>query len=153
MKLDFRDNKDFWAGLMFFGIGSLAVFIARNYQYGSALRMGPGYYPSLLGGALITFGILIMIKGLRSNEKIRGRMSGNAWRALIILPAAIAVFGLLLERVGFVPALAVLCIGSATAGSRFRLVQSLLLTVALTGVSVALFIWGLGLPYPLIAAF
>jgi hypothetical protein len=153
MKLELRNNKDFWAGVMFVGIGALAMFVAQNYRYGSALRMGPGYYPNLLGGVLIAFGIFIMIKGLRSNEKIQGRMTVNAWRALIVLPVALVLFGLLVESAGLVPALLVLCVGSSAAGNQFKFVEVLLLTLLLTGVTVALFIWGLGLPYPLIAGF
>jgi hypothetical protein len=153
MKLEFRNNKDFWAGLMFFSIGALAILIAHNYRLGSALRMGPGFYPTLLGGGLVAFGIAIMAKGLHSNEKIKGRMSLNAWRVLIVLPVALILFGLLIERTGLVPALLVLCLGSAAAGSQFRFVEALLLTVAMTVVTVALFVWGLGLPFPLIAGF
>ena len=138
---------------MFFGIGSVAMLIARDYRYGTALRMGPGYYPTLLGGVLVALGVLIMIKGLRSDEKIRGRMSVHAWRALIILPLTIALFAILVERAGLVPGLVVLCAGSAAAGRQFKSVEVLLLTVVLTGVSVAVFIWALGLPYPLIAGF
>ena len=138
---------------MFLGIGSLAMYGARNYKYGSALRMGPGYYPTLLSGLLVAFGIIIMIKGLRGKEKIKGHMSVNAWRALIVLPLALTLFGLLIERAGLVPALLVLCFGSAAAGSQFKFVEDLLLALALIGVSVVLFIWGLGLPYPLIARY
>jgi hypothetical protein len=153
MKLDVQNNKDFWAGLMFFGIGAFAMFVAQDYRYGGALRMGPGYFPTLLGGVLVIFGIVIMIKGLRSNEKIKGRLSVNGWRALIVLPLAIFLFALLVENAGLVPALLVLLFVTAAAGSEFKFVEVLLLSVGLTGASVALFIWGLGLPYPLIAGF
>lgn len=153
MKLEFRNNRDFWAGLTFFGIGSSALFIAQNYRFGSAVRMGPGYYPTLLGGALVILGIVIMIKGLRSSDKIKRRMSANGWRALIVLPVTLALFGLLVERAGLVPALGVLCVGSVAARGQFKFLEVLVLTLVLTGVSVALFIWGLGLPYPLIARF
>ena len=53
MKLEFRNNKDFWAGMMLIGIGAAAMFIARDYRFGSALRMGPGFFPTILGGILI----------------------------------------------------------------------------------------------------
>ncbi len=49
MKLAFRSNKDFWAGLMFAGTGAAAMFIARNYPFGTTLRMGPGYFPTRPG--------------------------------------------------------------------------------------------------------
>ncbi len=77
---------------------------------------------------------------------------GNNWslRALIVLPLSLVLFGLLMEHAGFIPALLVLIFGSAAAGTEFKLVEVLLLAVGLTAFSVALFIYGLGLPYPLL---
>lgn len=147
MKLEFSNSKDFWAGVMFIAIGALAIFIARGYAFGTTLRMGPGYFPSVLGGILILFGIYIMSKGLRiRSEKITGSWSP---RALIVLPLSVILFGVLMNYLGFVPALVVLIFGSAAAGKEFKFFEVLLLTVLLTLLSVAMFIWGLGLPYPL----
>jgi uncharacterized membrane protein len=150
MKLEYGHNKDFWAGLMFMGTGAIAMFIARDYTFGSTLRMGPGYFPSMLGGILVLFGIAIMVKGLRSSEKIQGNWSG---RALIVLPLSLAVFGILMEKAGFIPAMAALVFGSAAAGREFKWVEVLFCTIVLTVLSVALFIWGLGLPYSLMKGF
>ena len=147
MNLSIRNNKDFWAGLMFFGTGAGALLMARNYPFGTTLKMGPGYFPVALSGILILFGIYVMIRGLRTNEKIQGNWS---IRALIILPLSVVVFGILMELTGFVPALAALVFLSAASGREFKFVEVLLLTLFLGGLSVALFIWGLGLPYPLI---
>jgi hypothetical protein len=148
MQLQFRSNRDFWAGAMLIATGAVAVAMARDYAFGTALRMGPGYFPSVLGGLLILFGLYLMAQGLRSNEKIEGNWS---LRALIVLPLSLVLFGLLMEYAGFVPALLVLIVGSSAAGSEFKLIEVLLLAVGLTAFAVALFIWGLGLPYPLIA--
>jgi len=150
MKREIGNNKDFWAGMMLIGVGTAAIFIARDYRFGSTLRMGPGYFPSVLGGILTLFGLYVMIMGLRSNEKIKGRLS---IRALIVLPLAIVLFGILMKHTGFIPALAVLIFGSSAAGRKFKSVEVLLLTLVLTGLSVAVFVWGLGLPYPLIKGF
>jgi Tripartite tricarboxylate transporter TctB family len=147
MQLEFRNNKDFWAGAMLIGTGAGAMIIARSYSFGTSLRMGPGYFPSVLGGLLVLFGLYLVVVGLRSNEKIEGNWS---LRALIILPLALVLFGLLMEYAGFVPALLALIFGSAAAGSEFRLGEVLLLSIGLTIACVALFIWGLGLPYPLL---
>ncbi len=147
MKLEVRNNKDFWAGMMFAGIGAAALFIGRRYQFGTALHMGPGYFPGVLGGILILFGIYIAASGLRSSEKIKGAWSA---RALIVLPIAVILFGVLLKYTGFIPALVVLIFGSAAAGKEFKFFEVLLLTAFLTLLSVAVFIWGLGLPYPLL---
>ena len=150
MKLELRNNKNFWAGMMLIGIGAAAMFIARDYRFGSTLRMGPGYFPTVLGGILILFGTYVMIMGLRSNEKIQGRWS---LRALLALPLSIVLFGVLIEHAGFIAALAALVFGSAAAGNKFKFIEVLLLTVVLTGLSVAVFILGLQLPYPLIKGF
>jgi hypothetical protein len=150
MNLSIRNNKDFWAGMMFFGTGAGAMFMAWHYPFGTTLRMGPGYFPVALSGILILFGIYIMIRGLRKNEKIQGNWS---IRALIILPLSMVVFGVLMELMGFIPALAALIFVSAVSGREFKIVEVLLLTVFLGVLSVATFIWGLGLPYPLIKIF
>jgi hypothetical protein len=150
MNLELRSNKDFWAGAMLIAIGAVAILIARNYTFGTSLRMGPGYFPVVLGGLLILFGLYILAMGLRRSEKIEG-----AWsiRGLIILPLSLALFGVLIDRAGFVPAMLVLIFGSATASTEFKFVEVLLFSLFLTALAVAVFVWGLGLPYPLFADF
>jgi uncharacterized membrane protein len=148
MQIDLRRNRDFWAGLMLIGTGATALFIARNYAFGTTLRMGPGYFPSVLGGMLVLFGLYLIASGLRSKEEIQGSWS---LRALIVLPLSLVLFGLLMDHAGFVPALMALIVGSAAAGSEFKFGEALLLAAGLTAFAVMLFIWGLGLPYPLLA--
>ena len=147
MQIDIRSNKDFWAGAMLIGTGALSIIVARSYAFGTSLRMGPGYFPSVLGGLLILFGLYLVAQGLRSNEEIKG---GWSLRALVVLPLSLVLFGLLMEYAGFVPALMVLIVGSAAAGSEFKLLEALALAAGLTAFAVGLFIYGLGLPYPLL---
>jgi putative tricarboxylic transport membrane protein len=147
MSLELRNSKDIWAGLMLIGIGGAAMLIARNYPFGTALRMGPGYFPIILGALLIVFGLAILAYGLRSRERIAGSWS---LRALIILPLSLVLFGVLMEHAGFIPAMMVLIFGSATANTEFKFVEILLFSIGLTVLSVVVFVWALGLPYPLI---
>ena len=146
MQIDFR-NKDFWAGLMLLVIGAGAAWIARNYPMGTVLRMGAGYFPTVLGILLALFGVALMARALRSTERIE---AGWSPRAFVLLPLSFIAFGFLLDRAGFIPAMVVLIVGAAAAGREFRLVEVLLLAVGLTAASVAVFIYGLRLPYPLI---
>jgi hypothetical protein len=148
--LCFLHRKEFWGGLMLIAIGTAAIILARDYPYGTALRMGPGYFPTLLGGILVLFGLHLTVQGLRAGETIEGNWS---FRALIVVPLSLVLFGVLMDRAGFIPALAVLIFGSAAASTEFRFVEVALLTVVLTAFSVAVFIFGLGLPYPLLAGF
>jgi hypothetical protein len=72
---------------------------------------------------------------------------------MIVLPLSLVLFGILMDRAGFIPALAVVIFGAAAASSEFRLVEVALLTVALIVFCVGVFVWGIGLPYPLLAGF
>jgi putative tricarboxylic transport membrane protein len=148
MKVRLKDNRDFLAGLMFIVVGCGAMFMARDYPFGSALRMGPGYFPTVLGGLVTLGGIIVLIEGFVKQVHI-----GRTWsvRALIILPLSALVFGVLMEHAGFVPAVFVLCIVAALASPEFHWKEQLILAAGLTLGCVSLFIWGLGLPYPLFA--
>jgi uncharacterized membrane protein len=150
MKLELRNNKDFWAGMMFFGTGAGAMIVARHYPFGATLNMGPGYFPMVLGGILIVFGAFIMLRGLRTKEKIQGAWSP---RTLVMLPLSVVVFGILMSLAGFIPALTALVFLSAASSREFKFKEVLLLTLFLGVLSAAMFIWGLGLPYPLIKKF
>ena len=148
MNREFLENKDFWSGVMLIVVGGGALFIARNYQFGSSLRMGPGYFPVILSATLVIFGVYFILQGLRAGaEKLEGSWS---IRALIIVPLSLVVFGLLIDRAGFIPAMISLIIISAAASKEFRLLEVLLFSVFLTAMCVIVFIWALGLPYELI---
>ena len=147
MKFDWRNNRDFFAGLTYIGIGVAGWYMALDYPFGSALRMGPGYFPIVLSAIMIGFGILIMMMGVKNNIKLKGNWS---IRALIVLPIATAVFGWLMEEAGFIPAMLVLIPLSAASGREFQWKEILPLTIGLTVLCTGMFIYGLGLPYPLI---
>jgi len=149
MNREFLERKDFWSGVMLIIIGAGALFIARNYQFGTSLRMGPGYFPTVLSAGLVAFGVYFVLQGLRAGaEKLEGSWS---LRALVIVPLSLVVFGLLIDRAGFIPAMLALIIISAAASKEVRPVEILLFSVFLTAMCVVVFIWALGLPYELIA--
>src|SRR5687768_14910444 len=110
-KVGLANNKQFLSGLMFLGIGAIAIYIAQDYPMGTALRMGPGYFPIVLGGIIGLFGIYELIKGILKPEPLVGNWS---LRALIILPLSAVIFGVLMEHAGFIPALIALVFVSAS---------------------------------------
>lgn len=146
MQVNFK-NKDFWSGVMLLVIGGGAGLIAQGYPMGTVLRMGSGFFPTALSGILCVFGIMLLLRAVKTTESIEG---GWSLRALIILPIAFVLFGFLLDRAGFVPAMLLLVVGSALAGSEFRLIEVVALAVFMTVISIAIFIYGLGLPYQMI---
>ena len=141
-----KSQEDFWAGLMFIGFGILAIVVARDYPLGSALRMGPGYFPTYLGALLIVIGGVVSGLALQ----VQGEGTGKwGWRPLIWLSAAFAAFGFLIESAGFVLALLALIVASSLAGRDTRVFELVILIVVLIAGSVGLFIYGLELPYRL----
>ena len=68
-----QNGKDFWAGVMFMGVGAAFMFVARDYQMGSAVRMGPAYFPMVLGGLQIVLGAMIFMRGYFS------KLSHTVW--------------------------------------------------------------------------
>ena len=146
MRPDLRDNRDFLAGLLFIILGGLAVVFARDYPIGSAMRMGPGYFPTVLGAILLLFGGYVMLRGIRSREKVKGEWG---WRPLALITLSIVLFGFLLDRLGLIPAIIALFFAAAAAGREFRFKEVLLLAVVMTAFVVGVFIYGLKLPYPL----
>jgi hypothetical protein len=146
MKTNLLGNKDFLAGLLMIGIGGIAFYIALDYPLGSALRMGPGYFPRVLAGIFIAFGIYVGLRGLRTQEKIEGVWG---WRALAYITASLVMFGWLMERIGMIPSLVAMFFVSALAGREFRLKEVVVLATVMTTFAYGVFIYGLGLPYRL----
>ena len=150
MKFDLRNNKNFLAGLLFILIGGLAVVIAREYPMGFVARMGPGYFPTVLGGLLILLGLYVMIRGLYSGAKVQGGWGG---KPLALIALSIVLFGFFMDRLGMVPALVAMFFAAALAGREFRFKEVLLLTVLMSAFAVGVFIYGLKLPYWLFIGF
>jgi hypothetical protein len=105
LKVNLLENKDFLAGLLMIVIGAIAFYMALDYPFGSALRMGPGYFPRVLAGIFIAFGVYVGLRGLRTKEKVEGIWG---WKALALITLAFFVYGWLMDRIGMIPSLVVL---------------------------------------------
>jgi len=143
-----KSQEDFWAGIMFIGFGLLAVVVARDYPMGSTMRMGPGYFPTYLGIIMMIMGAIISFRStLVQGEGIRR----FGWRGLFFLSLAFGVYGFLIDTmdIGFVISISAVVILSTMATREFNWKECLMLTAVLTLGTVAVFIWGLDMPYPL----
>lgn len=139
--------KDFWAGLLFGSFGAfVAVYAATHYKLGSAVRMGPGYFPTWIGALVALLGLVLLIRSLR----IAGpRLAGLHLRPTAFILVASIAFGYLLKPLGLVLAAALLVVGSAAGGHEFRWREALLLAALLAAFAVGVFVYGLELPFPL----
>ena len=148
MKFDLRNNRDFLAGLLFILICALAVVIARDYPMGSAVRMGPGYFPTILGGLLCLFGVYVLARGIFSGEKVKGEWG---WKPLALITVSIVLFGFMMDRLGMIPALVAMFFASTLGGRDFRFKEVLVLSAVMSAFAAGVFVYGLKLPYQLFA--
>lgn len=152
MHLRIKSPQDFWSGLFFIGLGVLAIYLSHDYPRGSALEMGPGYFPTWLGRIMIGFGVVIAALAfkLEGDPDQDAEFRQWAFRPWLVLSGTLVVYALLMDAdFGFVPSLMVLIIGCALAHKDVRWRETLVLSVLVTAGAVAIFSYGLGLPYPL----
>jgi hypothetical protein len=137
--------KDFWSGLMFTAFAAVALLSARGYSLGSAGKMGPGYFPLLLGGVLALIGVILIARSFAIDGERLGQLKIVP---LAIVALAVCLFALSIEKFGLVVALFLVTVISARASREFRLVEAGLLAAALAAFAVGVFVYGLRLPLP-----
>lgn len=148
MSTPIRSPKEFWAGLLYAGFGGAAILIARDYGWGSSSRMGPGYFPTVLGTLLLLIGVASLVRSFIARGEPIGAI---AWKGIGFVTAGTVLFGALLRPAGLVPALFVLILVSAAASVRFRLDwKAVALMFSLVAFCALVFVKGLGLPVPLL---
>ena len=141
-----RNPKDMLAGLMFIAFGMAALVISQDYTLGTAARMGPGYFPRLLGILLVAGGALQVLISLRTNPEAE-RPEWH-WRPLLIVLVGVAAFMGLAPYLGVILAGFVLVFIASFASAEFRWKEALI-SGAVQGVAAVLvFIYGLGMPLP-----
>ncbi len=146
-----RGPKEFWAGLMFIAFGLFFLVWAQfNYQMGSAVRMGPAYFPSVLGGLLAVIGLFVLIDALVESGPKVPRFH---FRPLVMILLACLAFAYALKPLGLIGATALLVFIGAFGGDEFKLREVAILYVVLVIFSVLVFVKGLTLPFPIWPAF
>jgi Tripartite tricarboxylate transporter TctB family len=144
-----RSPKDFWTGLIYVFVGLSAILIARDYGMGTAVRMGPAYFPTILGGVLALIGAISLIRSfVAPGEPI----SAFAFKGLIFVSVSVLLFGFIVRGAGLVIALPLLVIISAVASTKFRWRPTLIMAAGLTAACVLVFLKGLGIPLPILGS-
>jgi hypothetical protein len=152
VRLKIKNLQDFWCGLFFVALGALAIYLSRSYEMGTALQMGPGYFPTWLGGIMIGFGVLIGALSFTIEGEADQELGLASWalRPWLVLTATLVLFAVLMEAdFGFVPSVILLVVGCALAHKDVNWRETLLLSVGITAGVVAIFSYGLDMPYRL----
>lgn len=146
MRLTIHNPRDFYAGLIFLFFGVLAATLSRDYPIGSAMRMGPGYFPFVLGAILALLGVAICARSLALRGQVIERVDS---RALILVLTAVAAFAATIESAGIIIAATLVLVIGAAASRESRHREVIALTLLLVALTVGVFVYGLGLPFRL----
>lgn len=141
-----RHPKDFWTGIIFLFFGLGAIIIGQDYEMGTAGRMGPAYFPTVLGGLLSLVGAIAVVRSLLRPGEAIGKFYV---KELVIVLSAVLLFGFLMRGAGLVPAVLVIVGLSAFASPKFKLSEAALLAGGLALFAVVVFVKLLGLPMPI----
>lgn len=142
-----RNHRDFWAGVMFFAFGVLFMVLSQQYPIGTSAKMGPGYFPTVLGGLMAVLGLIIGVGGL-STKAAELRVARFDWQVIVLVLLAVVLFAAALPRLGMVVSLALLVLVSAIASHEFRLRDTLISLVVLVLLAYGVFVKGLELQFP-----
>jgi putative tricarboxylic transport membrane protein len=141
-----RNPKDFWAGVLFITVGVAAIALGSRYNLGTAARMGPGYFPRILGIMLIVLGAILALRGLR----LQGApIPAFKWRPTLIVLGSVVLFGMLVTKIGMAISVVILIVLSSSASPEFRPKEALISGVLLAALAVGVFVIGLKLQVPI----
>jgi putative tricarboxylic transport membrane protein len=141
--LRIRSQSDFWCGLLFIAIGVAAATLAQDYRVGTAARMGPGYFPTLLGAVLVLIGLTLSLPALVRDGEAFPKLH---LRPLAVILVSIVVFGLTLQYLGFVAAVTALVLVGAFADPDLKPIEAIAVAAFMVAFSVGIFWALLGLP-------
>ena len=156
-----KSQKDFFSGVMFMAVGIAFAWGATQYKIGTGARMGPGYFPLLLGVLLAVLGAIITFKAMVVETVDGDKIGSWAWKPLFFIIAANVVFGVLLGGLpsikfpafGLIVAIYALTFIAAHAGDEFKFKEVAVLATILAVMSYLAFIVLLKLQFPVWPAF
>lgn len=140
-----RNPKDLLAGLLFVSFGVVALVLSGSYPIGSAARMGPGYFPRMLGILIIGLGAVLCLRSLRPTAEAQATWH---WRPLVVVLASVGLFCLTARWLGLALAGMLLVFGSSMASREFRWKEALVSAAVLGVAAVVVFVYALGMPLP-----
>jgi hypothetical protein len=146
-----KSPKDFWSGVMFAGFGLFfLIWAVTHYQMGTAVRMGPAYFPAVLGGLLAVLGGVILFGSLAAQGPA---MPVFHLRPVFFISLGVVLYGYLMKPLGLMLATGALVYVSAFGGHEFRWKEVTILYVILAAFSWLVFVKGLALPFPMWPAY
>ena len=147
-----RNKRDFWSGVMFIVTGVMFMVLSQQYQMGTAAKMGPAYFPTVLGGLMAFLGLLLAIPSVRARAP-ETHIEPFKFKVILTILAAVAGYAIALPTLGFIVALFLLVIVSSFASHEFSWKATLISAVVLLIGSWLVFVKGLELQFPFLPVF
>lgn len=141
-----RSRKDLYGGLLLVAFGVAAIVLGRDYPLGSAARMGPGYFPRMLGILLTVIGCVLILNSLRNEGS---PIAPWKWRPTMVVLGSVVLFGAIVQYLGLALSTVVLIVMSSAASTEFRAREAVIGAIGLAILAVAVFILGLKLQLPI----
>jgi hypothetical protein len=141
-----RHPKDFWSGVLFMGLGAFALIAGSKYTIGTAARMGPGYFPRILGILLLLLGAILAIRAFRL---IGDKVPGWKWRPTLLVLGSVVLFGAIVKLLGMAISTVILIVIASAASHEFRPKEAVIAGVLLAALAVGVFVIGLSLQLPI----
>jgi hypothetical protein len=159
--MNIKSQKDFFSGLMFTAVGVAFAWGATKYSLGTAARMGPGYFPMMLGVLMAVLGGVITFKAMVIETEDGDKVGSWAWKPLLFIIAANLLFGLMLGGLpsikfpafGLIVGIYALTFVASLAGEEFKFKEVIVLATVLAIMSYLAFIVLLKLQFPVWPAF
>jgi hypothetical protein len=145
MKL--RNHRDFWAGIMFLAFGVLFMVWSREYQMGTAAKMGPGYFPTVLGGIMAVLGLIIVI-GAFAKSNPETRVATIGLKEIVLVLVAVASFAALLNYLGMMLSIIIMTFIAASASHEFKFKETAINSIVMCILAYACFVYGLEVQMP-----
>lgn len=144
-----KNQQDFWAGLLFLLLGIAFTLAASNQVMGSAAEPGPGYFSVFLGGLMALLGVWVLFSSLTFETDGGNPVGALAWRPLVIVVAAVLLFGVLLPKWGLILTCPLLVGALHLASSDFDWRVMIASAVGTTALAYLVFVTALKVPLPI----
>lgn len=143
-----KNKKDFCAGLMFAFFGIFFVYFGQPYAFGSAAKMGPGYFPQMIGGILTCLGVAIVLSSMSRKARAEEVKPGS-WKVLCQILLPVIFFAIFLNSLGLIVCQFMLVALACLACKEFKWYEILMLATFLVCLSYGVFVLALQLQFPL----
>jgi Tripartite tricarboxylate transporter TctB family len=148
-----KSQKDFWSGIMFTVLGIVFAYGATNYTIGSAAKMGPGYFPLMLGVVLSLLGAAVTLRSLSVETADGDPVDAFNIRTIAIILGAVCLFAFLLQPMGLIVALLALVVMSSYASHEFSWKGTMINAAVMIALCMGVFVFALKLQFPILPSF